>query len=72
MGATIRPLLTAQEVAAIFGVSVRTIRIWSRSGKLNTVKVGREFRFRRADLQRVLSAGKDAVGVATVVHPLSP
>lgn len=49
------PLLGAEEVAAIFRVSGRTLRRWDRRGLLKPVRVGRSIRYRREDVARLIA-----------------
>lgn len=48
-------LLTTDEVAAWLKVDARTVRLMARRGELSATKVGRAWRFQRADLQRLLA-----------------
>ena len=50
-------LLTPDDVAQLLSVSLRSVRRWSRDGRLRGVKVGRFFRYRLDDVQRVMFAG---------------
>ncbi len=51
-------LFTRGEVAGRFGVSVETVRRWSRAGLLCPVAVGRRaIRYREADVARLLASG---------------
>ena len=49
-------LLTARETAALFDVSLRTIRRLVAAGELRCVRVGRLVRFHPGDVSRWLSA----------------
>ena len=53
-------LLTAAEVAETFRVSKATITRWHKAGTLRGVKVGGVLRFRRADVERLLTPGEAA------------
>jgi len=57
----LEPLLTAQEVAAI--LNVRTGRVYElvRSGALPAVHIGRQVRFRKADLELWIAQGGEKV-----------
>jgi excisionase family DNA binding protein len=48
------PLLDVAAAADFFAVNRTTIHRWIRKGKLKAVFIGREPRFRRADIDRVL------------------
>ena len=50
-----RPFLTSIEVAAILGVSRRTVGRWGRSGHLHPVVVGGVKRYRRTEIDRLLA-----------------
>lgn len=39
------------EVARIYQVKTITVRDWIRRGKLNAVKIGREYRIRQQDIE---------------------
>lgn len=49
-------LLSAGEVALVFGVTTATIYRWNKRGLLPCVRVGRLVRFRRRDVERVQEA----------------
>ena len=51
--ATLQPLLTVTEVAAVLNVSAKTIRRLAASGSLQTVRIGRSVRVRPRDIERV-------------------
>ena len=44
-------LLTVESVAHLFMVSSTTIRNWAKNGQLPAIKIGRLWRFRRADVE---------------------
>lgn len=44
------PLWTAERVAATFDVTVDTVRIWIKTGKLRAMKIGKAYRIRRTDV----------------------
>lgn len=48
-------LLTAAEVAAIARVDAATVSRWARSGVVPAVRIGRDWRFRRSDVDRLLT-----------------
>lgn len=50
------PLLTAEEVAPLFRVTPATIYRWATDGVIPKVKVGGTVRFRRSDIEAVLTA----------------
>lgn len=48
-----------REVAEIFRVSDRTIRLWINIGKLPSFRVGRRHLVRRADVEALLKAADE-------------
>ena len=44
-------LYSAEEVAALLGLHVKTVRAWLREGKLKAVRLGKQYRIARADLE---------------------
>ena len=48
-------LLTAAEVSARFRVSPSTVYRWGREQIVSSVKVGNTIRFRRSDVERLIS-----------------
>ena len=50
-------LFTVNETAAYLSLSSQTIRRWINSGKLNAVKIGKEFRIRLSELNEFLNQG---------------
>ena len=46
-------LLTAEEVAAQFGINVKTVRKWQHRRKVWAVKKGRDWLFWRKDWERL-------------------
>jgi len=49
-------LLTADKVAALLSVSVRTVRRYADSGRLSPVRIGRSVRYRLPDVERLIAA----------------
>ena len=45
-----RALLTAEEVAEYFGVSMTTVYRWCREGRIPCLKIGKHWRVRREEL----------------------
>ena len=52
-------LLTAQELARRWAVSVKTLRRWAVSEGLPSIRLGRVLRFEPGDVSRWLSARKE-------------
>jgi len=50
------PFMTIQEVAELLKVSSVTVRSWIKNGELRAVRLEREFRIARVDLQRFVDA----------------
>jgi excisionase family DNA binding protein len=52
-------MLTAEEVAKIMKVSIKTVRKWVQSGELASIPIGsREYRISRRDLNSFLEKQK--------------
>ena len=59
--------MTADEVAEALRIDPETVRRWAREGRLRTVPMpGRALRFRRADVEELLTTDKPAVVRADV------
>lgn len=56
MSANQQKLLTTQEVADLLRISRSTIWRWCVSGKLEAVKVGRNWRIPREEIERMLGS----------------
>ncbi len=50
------PFMTIQEVADLLKVSNATVRSWIKSEELRAIKLEREFRIAKIDLQRFVDA----------------
>lgn len=52
-------MLTAEDVARIMKVSIKTVRNWVQSGELATIPIGsREYRISRRDLDEFIEKQK--------------
>ncbi len=52
-------LLDVNEAAALLGLkSPRTLYKWAYGGRIPSVKIGKLLRFRRSDLERLITAGE--------------
>lgn len=51
--------LTAEQAAAVAGVSPETVRVWARQGELPRCFAGNKLRIRRSDLDAYLSRTVD-------------
>jgi excisionase family DNA binding protein len=49
-----KELYSAEEVAEQLGLHVRTVRGYVRDGRLNAVRIGKQYRIARADLEALL------------------
>ncbi len=47
-------LLTAQEVAALFGVCTKTVSRWKKVGYLTPIPVGGILKYRRSECRRII------------------
>ncbi len=45
----------AQKLAKFFGVSRKTVWDWCKSGKLPAFKIGKEWKVRKEDLQKLIN-----------------
>lgn len=58
-------MLSAEEAAEILGLQVRTVRNYVREGRLPGVRIGKQYRIARADLEAFTSgAGSGEAGAA--------
>jgi excisionase family DNA binding protein len=49
--------LRTAEVASRLNVAVRTIRLWAECGVVPALKIGRQWRFRAADIHKIETKG---------------
>lgn len=52
--------ITPQELAKELKVSDRTVRNWCQNGQLSAVRVGRQYRMRRSEVDAFLEHGRTA------------
>lgn len=50
-------IYTVEEVAKLFKVSKRTVYNWIYLKKLKVIKVGREYRIKKQEVERILNKG---------------
>lgn len=50
-------LFTTDEAAELLKVHPETVRNWIRRGELVAIKIGRQWRVKRADLERIAQRG---------------
>lgn len=48
-------LLTVKETAGYLSLTEQTIRKWINTGKLNAVKIGKEFRVKLSDIYHLIN-----------------
>ncbi len=58
-------LLTPDKVAALLAVSVRSVRRYSEEGRLTPVRIGRNVRYRLADVEQLIAEGMALEGPDT-------
>lgn len=58
--------LTTRQVAELLKLSEATVRKWCREGRLPAVKLGKSYRIRRSDLDRLFDQA------SSTTPPLSP
>lgn len=64
-------MYSAEEAAQILGLQVRTVRNYLREGRLPGVRIGKQYRIARADLE-AFTAGFQAGGGPQVADPSAP
>lgn len=50
-------LLNVHEAAKLLGVSVSSLRLWTRARRLSTVRLGRMVRISPAEIERMVAEG---------------
>ncbi len=55
-------LLTPEDVSVRFKLSIRTVRFYCQTGQLPAIRIGRQWRFRAADLSRYLDKHLSTAG----------
>jgi len=71
-GATIQPLLTADDVAAVLQVHPRTVQRWCRARQVPHVRIGRKIRFTVEQLEEIVMAytrAQDVGGTTDIPNP---
>ncbi len=53
-------LLGPDDVASLLGVARKTVIIWAREGRIPSVRIGRFYRFDRAELDAWMRANRTA------------
>lgn len=57
-------LYSVEQVAERLGLNVRTVRAYVRDGRLNALKIGKQYRITRADLDAFLGPAAEAVAAS--------
>jgi excisionase family DNA binding protein len=57
-------MYSLDQVAERLGLQVRTVRAYVRSGRLKAVRIGKQYRVAREDLEAIFSAGNSRDAVA--------
>src|ERR1700727_3038891 len=57
-------MYSLDQVAERLGLHVRTVRAYVRSGRLKAVRIGKQYRVAREDLEAIFSAGNSRDAVA--------
>jgi excisionase family DNA binding protein len=60
------PYLTIKDICSELRLSHETVRKWILTGRLPSTKVGRQYRVRRTDLDRMLAADAPVRGSGVV------
>jgi excisionase family DNA binding protein len=55
-------MYSSEEVADLLGLHVRTVRGYIRSGRLKAVRIGKQYRIARADLEDLIGKPEPATG----------
>jgi len=58
-------LLSVKEVAEFLQVNTTTVYAWAQGGRMPAIKLGRSWRFRRADLEYWLNRNRRDLGRLT-------
>jgi excisionase family DNA binding protein len=59
-------LYTVEQVADLLGLHVRTVRGYIRAGRLKAVRIGKQYRVGRADLDELTGGTRPALGAVAV------
>ncbi|MFC7340572.1 helix-turn-helix domain-containing protein [Saccharopolyspora griseoalba] len=63
-------MYSVEQVAALLGLHVRTVRSYIRSGRLNAVRIGKQYRISRADLEQLTGAQHAATTTSVEVSSI--
>lgn len=55
MAGSSEKILSVSEIGAFFGVAKKTVWEWCKSGKIPAFKIGKEWKVRQVDLQRLIN-----------------
>lgn len=62
-------LMTTAEVSSVFRCTPRTLWNWRRDGRIQAVKVGRDWRYRQDEIERLCGASRPST--TTQMPPLA-
>jgi excisionase family DNA binding protein len=65
-------MYSAEEAAQILGLQVRTVRNYVREGRLPGVRIGKQYRIARADLEAFTAGGLPRDPLSAAPHPTEP
>lgn len=54
--------LTTRQVAELLRVSTRVVCLWAELAELPAVRIGRQWRFRRSDIERWIETKRNVTG----------
>ncbi|SFS55643.1 DNA binding domain-containing protein, excisionase family [Saccharopolyspora flava] len=61
-------MYSVEQVAALLGLHVRTVRSYIRSGRLNAVRIGKQYRIAKSDLEQLTGRSTEPTGTAGAVE----
>lgn len=61
-------MYSVEQVAALLGLHVRTVRSYIRSGRLNAVRIGKQYRISRSDLEQLTGRPTEPAPTAGAVE----
>ncbi|TDD07066.1 DNA-binding protein [Saccharopolyspora terrae] len=61
-------MYSVEQVAALLGLHVRTVRSYIRSGRLNAVRIGKQYRISRSDLEQLTGRPTEPAHTAGAVE----
>ncbi|MDI2031571.1 helix-turn-helix domain-containing protein [Saccharopolyspora sp. TS4A08] len=61
-------MYSVEQVAALLGLHVRTVRSYIRSGRLNAVRIGKQYRIAKSDLEQLTGRPTEPARTAGAVE----